>query len=348
MKAFEYASPASVAEAVKALAGKDGAAALGGGTDLVNRMKEGVTKPSRVVATRSIGDLAGIEQSGAGLVIKGATTLAAVLKSEPVGRLFPALRQATLEVGTPQIRNMATVAGNLLQRPRDWYFRNGFGLLGGKNVNGDIVRDIEEDFVPIDVDEATHVVRAGDNRYAAIFMTEGDALFVNTASLAPPLIALGAKATLVGPAGERTVDVADLYRVPQSAGETELVLKPGEVLTHLTIPTAATKNASYEVRHKQAHDWPLVLASVALTTDGDTVKSARVVLGSVAPIPLVCEPAAKAVTGKSVTLETAGAAGKAAAAGAKPLSMNAYKVKLVEVAVKRALLAAVGNRYWEV
>ena len=127
MNAFEYASPASVAEAVRALAGKNGASALGGGTDLLNRIKEGVTSPSRVVATRSIGDLAGVEQTPKAIIIKGATTLAALIKSEPTTKWLPGLRQAALEVGTPQIRNMATVAGNLLQRPRDWYYRNGFG-----------------------------------------------------------------------------------------------------------------------------------------------------------------------------------------------------------------------------
>ena len=162
------------------------------------------------------------------------------------------------------------------------------------------------------------------------------------------MIALGARATLSGPDGERTVDVADLYRVPKSADEIELALKPGEVLTKVIIPTPVAKNATYEVRHKQAHDWPLVLASVALTTEGDTVRSAKVVLGSVAPVPLHCQPAVDAILGKAISPETAAAAGKAAAAGAKPLSMNAYKVKLVEVAVKRALLAAAGNRYWEV
>ena len=348
MNAFEYASPSSVPEAVKALAGKTGSAPLGGGTDLLNRIKEGVSSPSRVVATRPIASLNGVEQNASGIVIKGATTLAALIKSEPTIKWLPALRQAALEVGTPQIRNMATVAGNLLQRPRDWYFRNGFGLLGGKKVNGDTVRELEGEFAPIDTDDSTHLVRVGDNRYASIYMTEGDALFVNTSSLAPPLIALNAKATLVGPDGERTVDLATLYRVPQSADDLELDLKPGEVLTHVTIPGPVAKNASYEVRHKQAHDWPLVLASVAVTMDGDMVRSARVVLGSVAPIPMLCQPAADAIIGKTITPETATAAGKAAAAGAKPLSMNGYKVKLVEVAVKRALLAAAGNRYWEV
>ena len=115
----------------------------------------------------------------------------------------------------------------------------------------------------------------------------------------------------------------------------------------MTIPPAKGKNASYEARHKQAQDWPLVLASVNLTMDGDTVSAARIVLAGVAPIPWRSAAAEKAITGQRLTLETAAAAGEAAAEGAAPLSMNGYKVPLTKTVVKRALLAAVGNRYWE-
>ena len=118
-------------------------------------------------------------------------------------------------------------------------------------------------------------------------------------------------------------------------------------LTKVVIPAAKGKNASYEVREKQAHDWPLVLASVNLTTDGDKVSKARVVLYGVAPIPMRSEAAEKAITGKAVTMETAEEAATDSVEGAKPLSMNAYKVRLTKTVVKRALLAAVGNRYWE-
>jgi xanthine dehydrogenase YagS FAD-binding subunit len=113
------------------------------------------------------------------------------------------------------------------------------------------------------------------------------------------------------------------------------------------IPPARGKNASYEVRQKQAHDWPLVLASVNLTTDGERVSAARVVVYGVAPIPWRSASAEKSITGKAITVDTASAAGEAAIEGAKPLSMNAYKVGLTKTAVKRALLAAAGNRYWE-
>ena len=328
MKAFEYAGPTSVDDAVKLLGGSDSSEMLSGGTDLISRMKDYVTSPKRVVYLKDIKDLAGITDSRSdGMTIGAGTTLADILENKALKTNFPALWQATLEVGTPQIRNMATVGGNLLQRPRCWYYRNGHGLLATK--------------------DGKSLVREGDNRYHSIFMTEGDALYVNPSSLAVPLIALGAKATLQGSRGERTVKVEDLYQVPKKDGDRELTIRDDEVLTKVTIPAPRGKNASYEARQKRAHDWPLVLASVCVETDGDKVSRARVVLGSVAPVPLRSEPAEKAITGKAITMETAAAAAEAAIADAKPLSMNAYKVALTRTVVKRALLAAAGNRYWE-
>ncbi len=326
MQAFKFASPGNVADAVKLLAGADDTAALAGGTDLINRMKDYVTSPKLVVHVKGIKELGSLGDDGT----IGANVRLAAIAGTPKGApaILLSIAQAAREVGSPQIRNMATLGGNLLQRPRCWYFRNGLGLVA-KTADG------------------KNAVREGDNRYGPIFMTDGDALFVNTSSLAPPLIAAGAKAVIAGPNGERTCDVSELYRVPRSGDEMELTLKPGELLTAVKLPASDAKAATYEVRLKQSHDWPLVLCSVVLEMSGDTVSKAKVVLGSVAPVPYVCEAAAKAIAGKAVTPETAEAAGKAAVADAKPLSMNAYKVKLTEVAVKRALLAAVGNRYWE-
>ncbi|MBX6312185.1 MAG: xanthine dehydrogenase family protein subunit M [Isosphaeraceae bacterium] len=327
MRAFEYASPASVEDAVKALAGKDHSEALSGGTDLLSRMKDYVTSPDRVVYLKNIKALAGIDEKDGGLVLGAGTRLCDVIADRRVQDKYPALRQATLEVGTPQIRNMATVGGNLLQRPRCWYYRNGFGLLGKK--------------------DGKSLVRAGDNRYHAIFLTDGDALFVSPSSLAVPLIALGAKATILGAKGERTIPVEDLYQVPKSERDRELTIGPGELLTKITIPAPKGKNASYEARQKQAHDWPLILCSVNLQMDGDRVNDARIVIYGVAPIPWRSQEAERAIAGKRVDLETAAAAAAAAVEKARPLSMNGYKVPLCRNVVKRALLAAVGNRYWE-
>jgi xanthine dehydrogenase YagS FAD-binding subunit len=327
MNAFDFAAPTSLEDAVKLLGGQN-SEALSGGTDLLGRMKDYVSSPQRVVYLKDVKALAGVSgDPGSGLTIGAGTLLADIVGNKAIRESYPALWQSTSEVGTPQIRNMATLGGNLFQRPRCWYFRAGNGLLAMK--------------------DGKSLVRTGDNRYHAIFMTDGDALFVNPSSLAVPLIALEARATVVGPNGERTVAVEDLYQVPKTEKDREITLAPGEIVTKVTIPAAKGKNASYEARQKQAHDWPIVLASVNLTMDGDKVSGSRVVVYGVAPVPWRSAAAEKSIAGKSITMETAAAAGEAAIEGAKPLSMNAYKVGLTRTVVKRALLAAAGNRYWE-
>ena len=215
-----------------------------------------------------------------------------------------------------------------MQHPRCWYYRSGFGLVP-KSPDG------------------KHMLREGDNRYASIFMTDGDALYAHPSSLAIPLIALGAKATLIGPEGERTIDVADLYKIPVSNTDSLFTAKPGEILKSISLPAATGKNGSFEARHKQAHDWPLVMASASLTFSGDTVSDARVAVYGVAPLPWRSKAAEEAIKGKPVTVETARAAAAAAAEGAKPLTMNAYKVAMLKTVITRTLCVTVGNRYWE-
>ena len=329
MKAFEYAAPATVADAAKLLDSPN-AVALAGGTDLIGRMKDYVTSPQRVVYLKDIKEIVAIsgDPTAGGLTIGAGTRLSDLVTHKGIRESYPALWQATVEIGSPQIRNMSTVGGNLLQKPRCWYYRAGFGLLAMK--------------------DGQSLVRAGDNRYHSIFLTDGNALFISPSSLAVALIALGGQATILGPRGERTVKVEELYQVPKRETDSELTIQAGEVLTRVTVPAAKGKNASYEAREKQAQDWPLVLASVNLAMDGDTVSAARVVIYGVAPIPWRSETAEKAITGKRVTLETASIAGEAAIQGAAPLSMNAYKVPLTRTVVKRALLRATGEKgYWE-
>jgi xanthine dehydrogenase YagS FAD-binding subunit len=328
MKAFEYAAPATVEEAVNLL-GAPNAAALAGGTDLLGRAKDYVTSPDRVVYVKDIKEIRGIsgDAKAGGLTIGAGTRLSEIVHHAGIKEAYPALWQATAEVGSEQIRNMSTVGGNLLQRPRCWYYRSGFGLLGMK--------------------DGKSMVRAGDNRYHSIFMTDGDALFVSPSSLAVALIALNATAKIRGAKGERSVNVAEIYQVPKGESDSELTVQPGEILTSVTIP-AAGKNAAYEARQKQAQDWPLVMAAVNLTFSGESVSNSRIVLYGVAPVPYRCQAAERAIFGKSVNPETAAAAGEAAIQGAKPLSMNGYKVPLTRTVVKRALIRAVdGKGYWE-
>jgi xanthine dehydrogenase YagS FAD-binding subunit len=320
MQAFEYASPATLQEAIALLGPKWGeAAVLAGGTDLLSLMKDYVDTPKRVVNIKGIKDLGGITKAATGLRIGALVTFDEMLASADL-KPYPAILAAVRGVSSPQIRNLGTVGGDLCQRPRCWYFRGGFGLLArheGKNLAED-----------------------GDNRYHAIF-GNGPARFVSASSLGPPLIALGARITVAGPAGNRTVPAEKFFVSPKSDSDREIAIKPNEIVTELILP-AAGRNATYEVRQKEALDWPLATASVALRMKGSSVAGARIVLGHVAPTPWVAAGAEKFLAGKSLTQDVAEEAGKAAAADAKPLSGNAYKVQLTKVAVKRALLAAAG------
>ncbi|MCS7316346.1 MAG: xanthine dehydrogenase family protein subunit M [Bryobacterales bacterium] len=322
MQAFAYASPTTVKEAVSLLADRWGVAdVLAGGTDLLNLLKDYIHTPQRVVSIRNIKELGGIRKTAAGLRIGATVTLTELLASPEVRAEYPSLIQAARGVNSPQIRNMGTVGGDLCQRPRCWYFRQGFGLLATK--------------------DGRSLAKEGDNRYHAIFGNQGLACFVSASSFGPPLAALNAKVKLVGPKGERELPVEQFFVIPKSDSEREIALRPDEILTEILVPPATNvRNATYEVRQRETLDWPLVTASVALTMKGTTVASARVFLGHVAPIPWRAAEAEKVLAGKGLTTAVIEKAAEAATAGATPLSKNAYKVQLVRAAVRRALEAA--------
>lgn len=322
MNNFEYASPETVDSAVQLL-GSD-AVVLAGGTDLLSLMKQGVATPQRLVNIKSIRDLEGIEDKGTdGIRIGALVTLDELMQNALIAESYPALVQAAEGVRSPQLESMGTVGGDLCQRPRCWYYRHGFGLLAMKDGKSMVVE--------------------GDNRYHAILGNSGPAYFVSPSSLAPALIAYGAKVGIQGPGGARQVAVADFYKVPTAEGQKEYDLADNEVLTEIVIPSAAGRKAAiYEIREREAMDWPLAVAVVSLEMDGNNVKSANVVLGQVAPKPWSVPAAGQALAGKPVSVDAAEAAGKAAVQGAKPLSKNGYKVTLARVAVKRAVLRAAG------
>jgi xanthine dehydrogenase YagS FAD-binding subunit len=324
MQAFEYANPATVQEALGLLGARWGQAdVLAGGTDLLSLMKEYLVEPKRLVNIKNIKELEGIQKTADGLRIGALVTMDELAKNADVRASYRSLADAAEGIPSPQIRHMGTVGGDLCQRPRCWYYRQGFGLLAMK--------------------DGKSLVPDGENKYHAIF-GEGPAYFVSASSLGPALVALGAKVKLVSAKGPREVPVAKFFVAPKSDATREIVLQPNEILTEIIVPAATVKSATYEVRQKLALDWPLVAAAVALTMNGNTVTSAKVVLGHVAPTPWESTAAANALKGKTITAATAEAAGKAAVSGAKPLSQNAYKVTLARVAVKRALLDAVKTR----
>ena len=323
MEAFEYARPKSTQEAVKLLTGAEGEAlALAGGTDLISLMKDGVSKPKRLVSLQHVSELKGISfRSVTGLRLGAAVTLEELIESAEVREHYPALVQAAEGVRSPQIRSTGTVGGDLCQRPRCWYYRAGFGLLA--------------------VYKGKPLVPDGDNRYHAILGNSGPAYFVSPSSLAPILVALNARLKIHGPQGPREVSVSNCFVTPKHEDELEHALQPGEIVTEIQVPHPGdVKMAVYEVRQKEALDWPLAAAAVILKLDGGSVQSASVVLGHVAPVPWPSPEAAEALKGKSVNEDVAWAAGQAALVEATPLSKNAYKVQLARVAVKRAILRA--------
>jgi xanthine dehydrogenase YagS FAD-binding subunit len=325
MRAFEYASPATKEQAV-ALLGPSFADAevLAGGTDLLSLMKDDVVHPKRLVNIKDIPELRGIKALRGGFDLGATTTIRDILDNVQFRRQYPAISTAAEGITSPQIRAMGTVAGDLCQRPRCWYYRAGYGLLG---------RTSGESLVP-----------GGDNRYHAILGNAGPAYFVNPSSLAPALIAYGAKLRIHGPKGSREVEVEKFFTIPQSDDQREYDLKPGEIVTAISVPLPFnTRSATYEVRQKLALDWPLAAASVALKVASGKITGARVVLGHVAPVPWRATAAEQALVGKTVTEESAAAAGDAAVSGAKSLGRNAYKIQLARVAVKRAVLAAGGG-----
>ena len=324
MEAFEYAHPTTQREAIGLLGSSwNDAAVLAGGTDLISLMKQYVVTPKRVVNIKNVEGLKGIHAGAEGVRIGALVTMDELLDDATIRSEFPALTQAAAGITSPQIRSMGTVGGDLCQRPRCWYFRNGYGLLA---------RD----------ERGKSLVPAGENRYHAILGNSGPAYFVSPSSLGPALIALEAKLQLAGPSSQREVRASEFFVIPKSDGERENVLKPNEVLTHIFIPASSRgfRSATYEVRHKTALDWPLAAAAVAFKQEGGTIREGRIVLGHVAPTPWQAREAEKELEGKSITESAAASVGEAALRGAKPLSQNGYKVQLAKVAVKRALLAA--------
>ena len=293
MKSFEYATPRTVDEAVEQLAEQWGETeVLAGGTDLVTCLKQGLTAPKRVVSLKAVKDLKGISSTKGALTIGAMTTMGELAGNAGVQKHFPSLATAVKNIASPQLLSTGTVGGDLCQRPRCWYYRNGYGLLAQQ--------------------DGKSLVTAGDNRYHAIFGNAGKAKFVSASSLGPPLIALGATIKT----SSREIAADKFFQTPKSENERETVLKPNEIITAISVPLSGAENATYEIRHRQGLDWPYVTASVAKTNGGT-----KVVRGHAAPTPWIV-------------------AANDAAQGAKPLSGNGYKVKMVKTAVKRALAAA--------
>ena len=323
MRPFEYATPTTKEQAVSLLGLQWGQSEiLAGGTDLLALMKDDVVHPRRLVNIKQISDLSGVKSTGQGLRIGALTNLGDLADNVNVAKDYPALAEALNSAASPQIRNMATLGGNLCQRPRCWYFRGGFGLLPKDDSGKDPVID-------------------GDNRYHAVLGNDGPAKFVSPSTIVPVLIAYGATIKLVGPKGARELPLEKFYVIPKTAGEREHDLRPNELLTEVIVPAPGDlRVAHYEVRQKAAFDWPLAMAAVSFRMTGSHIQSARIVLGHVAPVPWLSPTAARVLASKNFSEDLARATADAALENAKPLSRNAHKVQLARVSVKRAIMKA--------
>ncbi|MBM3876965.1 MAG: molybdopterin dehydrogenase [Verrucomicrobia bacterium] len=322
MKPFEYAAPKTINEAVGLLGDTWGRTeVLAGGTDLLTCIKDGLASPSRLVSLRNLAGLDDLKSDSKGLRIGAMVTLAELAAHSAAQKNFRALVTAATGIGSAQMMNMGTVGGDLCQRPRCWFFRNGNGLLAMK--------------------DGKSLVRDGDNRNHAVFNTTGNALFVSASSLGPALVALGAEINVVGPKGKtRKIAAAEFFTTPRNDNERETALKPNEIVTDVFVPNLGLKNATYEVRHRAGLDWPYVTATVAYKLNKGLITDARVVLGHVATTPHRAASAGRVLEGLKPDESAATRAGLSATDGAKPLSGNTYKLQLVKTAVKRAVLAA--------
>src|SRR3954468_17196376 len=324
MKAFTNVVPKDLKDAA-AIAGRARArgqsvAFAGGGSDVLGQMKERLVPPDVLVCLRAVkgADTIVPGRGSADTSIGGLTTLDAIGRNDFVRRQLTVLAGGAETVATPQIRNVATIAGNLCQRPWCWYYRNGFKCL----KNGG----------------TTCFSVTGENEFHAIF-GGGPSYIVHPSDTAPALVALEATFRLVGPAGERTVPAADFFTLPTSDASRENVLKEGEVLASITLPAPRTgvRSTYHKVLDREAWTHAVVSAAVALEMDGETCRGARVVLGGVAPIPWRLPEVEKLLTGQRVTPELATKAGEAAIAGARPLAKNGYKVPMTRAMVARTL-----------
>ena len=326
MKPFAYVNAGSQQEALAALstATRGKILPLAGGMDLIGLMKDYVATPDVLVNVKKLP--AAITVPAQGLTTIGAAaTIADVADHAALVKAYPALTDAAHGVGTTQIRNVGTVGGNLMQRPRCWYFRN-------------------EEFHCLKKGGSRCFAVEGENQYHAIF-GDGPCHIVHPSSLAMPLIAYGARIKVAGPQGEREIEADKFFVMPDRNMFGETVLEPNELVTEVVIPTSRNLSAAtYEVKFKQSHDWPIVTASVALRMASGVVDSARVVLGAVAPIPWRSPAAEQMLKGKRLDEAVAWQAAEAALADAKPMTHNGYKVQVAKTALRRAIMKATGAK----
>jgi len=295
------------------------ASIVGGGSDLLGLVKERIVTPDVLVNLKTIRGLDQVKPVNGGVNIGGLITLDAVSRNDIIRRQYAVLAEAAETVATPQIRNVGTLAGNVCQRPWCWYFRNGFPCY--KNGGN------------------TCFSFGGENQFHAIF-GGGPSYIVHPSDTAVALLALDASFRIVSPSGERVMAASDFFVLPQRNPARENVLAPDEALAEIQVPAprAGTRSTYHKIMDREAWTHAVVSAAIVLEMDKQTCRSARVVLGGVAPIPWRLPQVEQLLAGQRITEALAAKAAETALEGAKPLAKNAYKVPLTKGVVRRTLL----------
>ena len=323
MKTFQFGTPKSLAQVTASLAGADAdVRVMGGGTDLLAEIKEGLIEPDVVVNLKALPGLAYVRRDADGLAVGACTTVADLAEEASVAKDYRLLQQAASVIASPQLRNMGTVGGNLCQRPRCWYYRDAATVCSKKGGS-------------------QCFAEKGRNKYHAVF-GGGLCWSVYPSDLAPALIALEAKVVLVSPQGERTVPLADFYAPPIVNVRRENVLARGELVKEIRVPAPkpGDRGAYIKFMERGAWDFAVVSAAARLTLSGGAIAEARIVCGGGAPVPWRLKAAEDALRGRTVTESAAAQAAARAAADARPLAENGYKVDIFKAVVARAVLAA--------
>ena len=331
MKPFEYISPTTVEEALALLdqPGDGTTHLLAGGTDLLTLMKTDITAPSRLVNLKHLDEMSsGIAETDRGLTL-GALTPLTVLETHPIIRQrYPVLAEAAAVAATPQLRNMATLGGNLLQRPRCWYFRHPYlhcWLKGGE----------------------TCPAYTGQNALHALF-GDGPCYAVHPSDIAPALLALDAEVHLRGQQGERVLPLAELFALPVAERRTETVVRGDELILAVRLPPPRTGTYSTYLKAMDRQVWAFALVGVAAMMRVEQsapprIEEARLIFSGVAPIPWRAVAAEEELRGAEVSAALFARAAEAALAGAAPLQHNAYKLPLARALMQRALTTLTGK-----
>ena len=315
MRAFEYSSPASAEEAIRLLAG--GSRALAGGTDLLPLMKADLASPSRLVNVKQFLDDRIREDTGA-LSIGALTVLDEIEKNPVIRQRYTALAEAAAAAASPQLRNMATIGGNLLQRPRCWYFRS--SRIPCWLKDGDDCPAVE-----------------GENRLHALY-GGGPCHAVHPSDPASALVALEAQVRVRGKTGERLIPAEDFFALPSEARRAETVLEPDELILSVEIPAIAARSTYLKAMERKVWTFALVGVAAVMRSSGARVEHVRIVLTGVAPIPWRAKAAEDGLLGKELSETLLIDAADAALQGAAPLAHNAYKIPLLKTLVRRALV----------